>query len=256
MGLSQLSATPAPAASLPPNSGTSATGNVEVTDVLGDGYSSISASDAVVSTNTPSPGWTTLKWTGQSSAQGSNVWQRTITATAANLDGNMSNAVQVKGSCASGCVYSQATDSAASTLVEVNKGQDVSAIVGQTVEFPINIVFYGSTPYENTRIVETLPSGLDYVLSGCKPDSCTGCTACGGSPVVTMGTGGSTVLTRTLGNFVGPRSLSITLRAIVADTAQNRERGDADQQGGRPLPLPGPGPDCFGHRPGRSPEDG
>ena len=131
-----------------------------------------------VSANTPQSGWTTIKWTGLTITQGSNVWQRTITASAANLNGDMSNNVQAKGSCASGCVYSQAADSAASTLVDVNKGEDVSTIVGQSIEFPINIVFYGNTPYENTRIVETLPSGLEYIDWSCKLDSCSGCTAC------------------------------------------------------------------------------
>ena len=109
----------------------------------------------------------------------------------------MSNNVLVKGSCASGCIYSQASDSAASTLVEVEKGPDINAIVGQKIEFPINTVFYGNTPYENTRIVETLPAGLEYIQSSCKIDSCNGCTACGGDPVVTTDAGSNTILTWT-----------------------------------------------------------
>lgn len=204
------------------NTGNTPATNVEITDILGDGYTSVAASDGVVSANTPQSGWTTIKWTGLTIAQGTNVWQRTITASAANLDGDMSNNVQIKGSCASGCVYSQAADSAASTLVDVNKGEDVSTIVGQTIVFPINIVFYGNTPYENTRIVETLPSGLEYIDWSCKLDSCSGCTACGGTPTVTTDAGQNTILTWTLGNFNGPRTISITLRARVKDTPENR----------------------------------
>ena len=110
---------------------------MEITDILEDGDTSVAAGDGAISAN---GGWTTIKWSSLTVNQGTNTWQRTITASASNLVGDMSNNVLAKGSCASGCIYSQASDSAASTLVEVDKGPDINAIVGQIIEFPINSV--------------------------------------------------------------------------------------------------------------------
>lgn len=204
------------------NTGNAAASNVNVTDVLGDCYSSIGTAGGTLTSNSPLSGWSTIKWTGQSVPVGSNTWERTVTATAGNLDGNTSNSVAVEGSCASGCVYSRANDSATSYQVALDKGPDVTAIVGDEIVFPINASFRGSTVFAEASLVERLPSGLEYLGDTCISDTCALCAACGGSPTVSSDGSGNTIVTWSLSSFTGPRNISLTVRTRVNNTLTNR----------------------------------
>jgi|GEM_PF-2299706 len=192
------------------NTGNGQASNVEITDILGNGFTDIDASDGT-SLQDPHTGWTTIKWSNQTIDAGT-VWQRHITARLTNPQGDTTNSIEAKGSCISnGCTYSQPSrDSTTSTSVTASKGPDQIGIPGQYIDFPIDVRFDGNVLYDNVSLTDTLPPELDYVSGRC--------TGCGGDPAVTA-SDGNTTLSWDLGSFTGPRVVSFTVSTVINASA-------------------------------------
>ncbi|HWQ20135.1 MAG TPA: lamin tail domain-containing protein, partial [Methanotrichaceae archaeon] len=192
------------------NTGTGTASNVEITDLLGNGFTNIDASDGT-SVRDSHTGWTTIKWPNQT-IDPEAVWQRHITASLTNPQGDTTNSIEAKGSCISNeCTYSQPPrDSTVATLVTASKGPDQTGIPEQKIDFPIDVRFEGNVRYDNVSLRDVLPPELDYVSGAC--------TGCGGDPEVTVSEG-KTVLAWDLGSFTGPRDVSFTVSTMINASA-------------------------------------
>lgn len=192
------------------NSGNTTANNVTVTDILEPGLTNpqVSPAGGTISQDQPAPGYTTIVWSGLNLPVGSNVFVRSIKASAIP-SGGMVNNVSVKGVCPSGCVYSQSGDISYASRINISKSDAPDESIGDYANFTIEVDYWGSgESYNLSRIVDTLPPGLKY--------SSHSCLDCG-----SFSQSGRN-LTWDLGNFTGPRRVVINLSTIVEDVISNQ----------------------------------
>jgi uncharacterized repeat protein (TIGR01451 family) len=101
------------------NIGTADATNVDVLDVLGDGFNNVNfqnilnATDGTIISDQPYPGFTTIKWASQTVPTGTAKWIANVTAdTIGSCGRNHTQKVTVEGRCDTGCVYSNSSDDA------------------------------------------------------------------------------------------------------------------------------------------------
>lgn len=116
------------------NNGTEPSRNVTVTDILGDGFTSVSASGGSIVEDMPYPNWTTIIWAGQEVPMGPNTWSAEVSASTIDMCGlTHTNEVQVQGICPTGCVYSLDGDKAYAWTVAVFELDSLEELLrGQT----------------------------------------------------------------------------------------------------------------------------
>lgn len=192
------------------NSGNTTANNVTVTDILEPGLTApvVTPADGTIYPNQPATGYTTIVWSGLNLPVGSNVFVRSIKASAIP-SGGMVNNVSVKGVCPGGCVYSQDGDISYASRINISKSDAPDESIGDYANFTIEVDYWGSgESYNLSRIVDTLPAGLRYY-----DYSCSGCGSF---------TQSGQNLTWDLGNLTGPRRVTINLTTIVENTLSNQ----------------------------------
>jgi|WetSurMetagenome_2_1015567.scaffolds.fasta_scaffold00702_10 uncharacterized repeat protein (TIGR01451 family) len=89
------------------NNGNETAKNVSVIDVLGDGFYDVSSSNGTMINNSPFANWTTIEWAGQEVPMGVGKWSAVINASTNETCGlTHINNVTVRGTCDTGCIYS------------------------------------------------------------------------------------------------------------------------------------------------------
>ncbi len=204
------------------NSGDAIARNVTLTNVLGSGFSNVSAPGSVTHNDTPSAGMTTCIWSGLTVPVGASQWSVSVNASL-NSSGDMTNEAFVNGTCANGCVYSQDSDfdSGPSSTFKVNiTSEPGNKTIGDLANFTITAEFAGpGEDYNLTVLTNSLPSGLQLVNWDCGPGSDCGSFSSSGQN-----------LTWDLGNFTGPSNVSINLSAVVLDVASNYDGAELANQ--------------------------
>ena len=191
------------------NSGNGVAYNVTVTDILGDGFVDVAEGDGNKTTNDPTSGYTTIRWTNLTIPVGG-TWERQLTASGIS-SGSLVNNAYVFGTCENGCIYSQDDDAAYTARINITKDPDAVETIGGFVNFTIVVEYWGINEiYNNTRIVDTLPAGLKYHSYECV--DC-GTANVAGNPLVWD-----------LGNFTGNRLVRINLSTIVENVIENLNR--------------------------------
>jgi uncharacterized repeat protein (TIGR01451 family) len=80
---------------------------VSVVDILGDGFFDVTSSNGTVTNNAPLANWTTINWSGQEVPVGVGTWSVVVNANSNETCGlTHINNVTVRGTCDSGCIYS------------------------------------------------------------------------------------------------------------------------------------------------------
>ena len=192
------------------NSGNMTADNVTVTDILEPGLTNplVTPADGTIYHNQPAAGYTTIVWSGLSLPVGSNVFARSIKASAIPT-GGMVNNVSVKGICQNGCVYSQDGDISYASRINISKSDASDESIGDRANFTIEVDYWGSgESYNRSRIMDTLPLGLKYFGHSCS--DCGSFSQSGRN------------LTWDLGNFTGPSRVVINLSTIVEDALSNQ----------------------------------
>jgi len=89
------------------NSGNETAKNVSVVDILGDGFFDVTSSNGTVTDNTPLANWTTINWSEQEVPVGVGTWSVVVNANSNETCGlTHINNVTVRGTCDTGCIYS------------------------------------------------------------------------------------------------------------------------------------------------------
>ncbi len=192
------------------NTGNYQAGNVEVVDVLSDNFSNIVANNGSGG-EVPSISDHTVTWSLMNPISVGGTWTATLSA---DISGNLGmDTVTANGTCAMGCVYSTTTDDAyVQTIEGLFKSPNLQeATIGEEITFHISSSYWGTSSYQNVQIIDTLPTGLEYVTS-------TYLDTLGLSP--TPSVVGQTI-TWDLGNFTGPNTVDITVTARVQDIPGN-----------------------------------
>ncbi|MBU7009885.1 MAG: DUF11 domain-containing protein [Theionarchaea archaeon] len=192
------------------NTGNYQAENVEVVDDLSLNFINIVANNGSGG-EVPSIVGNTVTWNLANPIPIGGTWTATLSA---DITGALGiDTVTVNGYCSTGCVYSTATDTAYVQTVEgLFKSPNLqTATIGEEVTFTVSVSYWGTSNYQNVQIIDTLPAGLQYVLS-------TYTDTLGLSPVpVVVGQS----ITWTLGNFAGPNTVDITVTARVQDIPAN-----------------------------------
>lgn len=192
------------------NNGNMTANNVTITDILEPGLTSpvVTPADGTIYPNQPAPGYTTIVWSGLNLSMGDNVFVRSIRASAISSGGLVNN-VSVKGVCPNGCIYSQDGDLAIASRINISKSDSPDESIGDYANFTIVVDYWGTgESYNLSRMVDRLPAGLMY-----SSHTCSGCGSFAQS---------GQNLTWDLGNFTGPRRVTINLSTIVRDILSNQ----------------------------------
>ena len=200
------------------NTGTSDAENVVVTDAFGSAYQIADpASDVPGGTIQSGGAGSMVTWNLLTLAGNGGSWTKVVSATLTTTSSDMNNVVHAEGKCSSGCVYGSADDTAAATYVTVTKSATASTLtIGDKVDFIITASLLGAgVPFTNVKIKDTLPKGLDVV--GSDYYSCSDPASCSGITVTREPSGEDQLITWSLPNFVGAKTVQITLHAVVKD---------------------------------------
>ncbi|MDD4651588.1 MAG: SdrD B-like domain-containing protein, partial [Methanothrix sp.] len=200
------------------NTGTAAAENVVVADTFGSAYQiSDAASDVPGGNIQPGGTGTVVTWDLPALAGNGGSWTKVVSATLTSTSSDMNNYVRAEGTCSSGCVYGSDDDTAAATYVTVTKSADASTLtIGDKVDFTITATLLGTgVPFTNVKIKDTLPKGLDVV--GSDYYSCSDPASCSGITVTLEPSGENQLITWSLPDFAGAKTVQITLHAVVKD---------------------------------------
>ncbi len=200
------------------NTGTADAENVVVTDTFGSAYQ-ISDPERDVPDGIIQPGGTgtVVTWSLPTLAGNGGSWTKTVKATLTSTSSDMNNYVHAEGKCSSGCVYGSDDDTAAATYVTITKSTTTSTLtIGDKVDFIITASLLGTgVPFTNVKIKDTLPKGLDVV--GSDYYSCSDSASCSGIVATKQASGEDQLITWSLPDFVGAKTVQITLHAVVKD---------------------------------------
>ncbi len=201
------------------NTGDTAARNISIVDILGSAYrnSSIVVTeygaidfDAKIENNV-------ISWSNQTITT-TETWERTINATMA-AGGGGNNTLWVNGTCDSGCQYTSVNLTTYTARHNITKFPDMERTIGEYANFTINATFWGNgEQYVNATINDTLPSGLNYVTSSATDDKGNSYEA----NLTTISAGDDTIYSWYIGNFTGPRNITINVTTTVADVATNQ----------------------------------
>ena len=200
------------------NTGTVAAENVVVTDTFGSAYQITDPASDVPGGNILSGGaGPVVTWDLPALAGNGGSWTKVVSATLTTTGSDMNNYVHAEGKCSSGCVYGSDDDTAAATYVTVTKSATASTLtIGDKVDFIITASLLGTgVPFTNVKIKDTLPKGLDVV--GSDYYSCSDPASCSGITVTLEPSGEDQLITWSLPDFVGAKTVQITLHAVVKD---------------------------------------
>jgi len=152
------------------NTGTAAAPGVLVTDVVGSGFTSVTATVGTYTSggsNLPVVAGNTITWTPAITLPTGGTWSATVTATVL-ASGTNTDTVQASGTCLAGCIYTITSDIAYATLLEAfSKAPDVQTYtIGSAVVFTITAFMSDQDGlYSNVTLTDTLPTGLGYISS-------------------------------------------------------------------------------------------
>jgi len=203
------------------NTGTGTAYNVTVYDMLGDGYrndtievtyvNGTADNEAVIDSNT-------ITWTGQTIPIGTDVWIRNLSVETNNT-GSLDNNVSVYGTCPTGCVYSRDGDIVYAARLNFTKVPDGTLTIGEYANFTITAQFWGpGETYDNTNITDTLPIGFRYLGSNATDDADNSYDA----NLTSWHAGDYSYYRWYIGNFTGPKIVTINITTVVNDTITNQ----------------------------------
>ncbi|HDN51486.1 MAG TPA: DUF11 domain-containing protein, partial [Thermoplasmatales archaeon] len=196
------------------NTGDTDARNVSIVDILGTAFDNTT----IITTyqnGTPDTSShianNVITWLNQTIPMGTNTWIRIIYANV-TATGSTNNTVIVNGTCASGCIYSSATVTTFAARHNISKTPNSTRTIGEYANFTINVSFWGvGEIYRNTTVEDTLPAGLLYVNSTIDGAWDPGNTSINGQTVSWY-----------LGNFTGPRNVTVNITTIVEDVISNQ----------------------------------
>lgn len=192
------------------NTGNYQAENVVVADDLSSNLINIVANNGSGG-EVPSVAGNTVTWNLAAPIPIGGIWTATLSADITGFLGT--DTVTASGYCATGCEYSTATDTSWVHAVEgLFKSPDLqTATIGEEITFDISSSYWGTSNYQNVQIIDTLPTGLEYVTS-----TYTDTLGLSPTPVVV-----GQVITWTLGDFTGPNTANITVTARVQNIPAN-----------------------------------
>ncbi len=213
------------------NTGDVTATNVVITDVLGSGFSGISAGNGSVGaeTNSPVVSSNVITWTPAITIPAGASWHAVVTATVGS-SGSHTSTLQASGTCEAGCTYSSGTGDAHVTLLhEFSKAPaSQSHTVGETVTFTITLSLPDQDAvYGSTTMTDSLPTGIGY--AGASMSLVTDGDGGQGGPITTTvapsnapTSGSSGDIVWSLGDISGTVSAKAVVTGVVQDVSQNQ----------------------------------